>query len=200
MTIKQFWTFLDTWRMASSGDIDAYFQIGSEALNQMEATEIKYFRSILGGYIYHANECVWLDMACKVMNGYVSDDTSLYFNLWVISQGREVLLNALADPDSLASLPDIPFGNAEFEMLMSLGFDLDDGSWGDSEDEDVDADFEGFHASPFIKEIALEIQYKNGERYGGFKGFYDAMKAIPEHCPKLIKRAESEGFDWKNYI
>lgn len=46
-------------------------------------------------------------MACKVINRYVSDDTGLYFTLWLISQGEEVLLKALTDPDSLVEVPNI---------------------------------------------------------------------------------------------
>ena len=71
-----------------------------------------------------ANESIWVDMACKVINGYVSDDTGLYFTLWLISQGEEVLLKALSDPASIVEVPYIHFGNAEFEFIMSLTYAL----------------------------------------------------------------------------
>ena len=208
MTINEFWTCMDKWRAASDNDTEAFYETAQAELASMDAAAVKEFRGILGGYMYHINECVWLDMACKVINGYVSDDTSLYFNLWVLSQGRSAALNALKDPDSLADLPVIPWGNAEFEMLMGLGFDEDDYGYGaeeaDESDDDEDGEFppdmEGFHTSPFVAEIAQEIVYKNGDKWGGFEDFDDAMDAIPEHCPRLIARAKAEGFDWENYI
>lgn len=151
--------------------------------------------SYLGAYLDAANETIWLDMACKVINGYVSDDTGLYFTLWLISRGEDVLLGALKDPDGLADLPGIPFGEAAFEMLMSVGHAL----MGDGPYEALLADADA-HTAARLAEILPDIVYHGGEKFGNYEDFEAAMADIPNVLPRLIARAEREGFDWRNYI
>ncbi|WAW09473.1 DUF4240 domain-containing protein [Oxalobacter vibrioformis] len=137
-----------------------------------------------------AGETIWLDMACKVINGYVSNDTALYSTLWVISRGENVLLNALKDPDSLAELDSIPFGEAECEMLMAIGFN--------GEDFHLE-EMEAIHQK-WLEEIVPAIAFRNNEKYGAYDRFEDAMADIPNVLPHLLRRAEQAGFDWENFI
>ncbi|QQO08741.1 DUF4240 domain-containing protein [Breznakiella homolactica] len=201
MTKQDFWNIMDRCRRE---DTEAYRSALEAETAALPPEELRLFRAYLGAYMNGAAECVWLDMACKVINGYVSDDTALYFALWVIAQGNTYLINALKDPDSLADLPYIPFGHAEFEMLMGVGFDEEDfeappsGEYGAFEEADGYAGEAGFAVPPQISaEIGAEIIYKNGGRYGGFESFEEAMAAIPQTLPRLISRAEREGFIWK---
>jgi hypothetical protein len=139
-------------------------------------------------------------MACKVINGYVSDDTGLYFTLWLISQGEKILLNTLNDPDSLSELIEIPFGNADFEELLEFGFE--------KVEEDIDEDTNEVNemgiSEKMIKKITEEIlptiRFKDDKKFGMYNNFEEGMQDIPNILPKLTKRAKMENFDWENYI
>ena len=48
-----------------------------------------------------------------------SDDGFIDFRAWLIAQGRDTYLSALADPDSLAEV--IPYGDCCFETLSYVG-------------------------------------------------------------------------------
>ena len=53
--------------------------------------------------------------ACTATHSHDSDDGFIDFRSWLISQGKEVYMNALNDPDTLAEI-DIPEGSADFEL------------------------------------------------------------------------------------
>lgn len=185
-------TFWEIMERAKAADTEIMFENLMKEMTRLQEKDVQKFRAYLGAYTEIVNETIWIDMACKVINGYVSDDTGLYFSLWLISLGEAIVLKALQDPDSLSALPEIPFGDADFEMLMAVGFDEDEA---DSVEESIEA-----LAEDITKEIIPSIQYKDGEKYGHYKSFEDGMADIPNILPKLIERAERDGFDWKHYI
>ena len=189
LTIMNKTTFWEIMERAKDANTDKMLSNLQKEMRNFSKTDVLLFNSYIAAYMQLVNETVWLDMACKVINGYVSDDTGLYFTLWVISRGETVLLNALQDPDSLAELPEITWGNAEFEMLMSVGMDYSE-----------ELDFEQIEKllQNAVEEIATTIKFKDGEQFGNYEKFEDAMEDIPNVLPKLVKRAESEKFDWKN--
>lgn len=204
MTKREFWTIMDNCR---DGNCEVYFASLEDTVATLPAAELEQFRAYLAAYLEAATDCVWLDMACKVINGYVSDDTALYFALWVVSQGEGPLLQALTDPDSLAELHGIPFENADFEFLMSVGAPEEDE--GDAEDWDEDFDVPGDIGmlaagidnavrKACCLEIQGEVRYKNGDRFGGYDSFEAAMEDIPNILPRLIRRAEEAGFSWQS--
>lgn len=161
-----------------------------QKLSEYSSKESQQFCGYISAYMEHINDCIWVDMACKVINGYVSDDTSFYFALWLIAQGEKVLYDALVNPDSLSSLAYIPFGNAEFEMLMSIGM---------NEGENIAPDGSSTILEECGKEVKASIVYKDNSKYGGYDDFDEAMEDIPNVLPALIKRAQKEGFDWNGY-
>lgn len=183
-----FWKIIDNGRLS---DTDLFFSNLEEEMQNLEASEVIQFRAYIGAYLSLVNETVWLDMACKVINGYVSDDTALYFTLWVISRGEDVLLNSLIDPDSLANLNKITWEDAEFEIFMSIGLDIE-------EMDDDEAYFEELEKTRIkcIEEIKPDIKFKEGKTFGNYENFDDAMKDIPNILPKLIERAAQENFNW----
>lgn len=186
MDKKKFWSIIEK---AKNPNSEIMYLNLNEEISKLSEDEVLVFNAYIGSYAEIINDTIWVDMACKVINGYVSDDTGLYFSLWLIAQGEKTLLNALKDPDSLSELPLIPFGNAEFEMLMSIGMN-----------ENTDYEKIISIVTKITEEITPGIIIKNGKKYGDYKTFDDAMKDIPNVLPKLIKRAERNGFDWKNYI
>ena len=189
MNKETFWSIIEK---AKDSNTEVMYLNLTQKMTKLSKEDILIFRAYLVAYMELSNETIWLDMACKVINGYVSDDTSLYFTLWLISQGETVLLKSLENPDTLSELSEIPWGNADFEMLMSIGFD----------EENEEMDIEQFESlrEKIIEEISPTLKFKEGEKIGKFESFEDGMKDIPNILPNLIKRAELEQFDWKNYI
>ena len=182
-------TFWEIMERTKDSNTDKMLSNLQKEMQNLSANDVLTFNAYIGAYMQLVNETVWLDMACKVINGYVSDDSGLYFTLWVISRGETTLLNALRDPDSLAELPEIPWGTAEFEMLMTVGMDYSE-----------ELDFEQIEnlRQQAVEEIAPTIQFKNNEQFGNYEEFEDAMKDIPNIFPQLIKRAKSEHFSPNN--
>lgn len=198
---REFWAVMDACRDENT---EHYFAALESAFAALPPAEQQQFRAYLAAYLEAASECIWLDMACKVINGYVSDDSALYFTLWVISLGEAPLLKALEDPDSLAEITAIPFGNAEFEFLMSVGAPEED-EWEEDWDGDMDTagdigmlavGIEGAARSTCRQDIQADIRYKNGDRFGGYESFDAAMADIPRVLPRLIERAKAAGFNW----
>lgn len=172
---------IDENHRANPDDNEAFFEFA--ALGDKQKS---FLRCDLGICTEIAAECVWLNMACKVINGYINDDTGLYFGLWVISLGKEVFFNALKNPDSFALIGNIPFGRAEFERLMSLSREEE---CGDCFDEAL------WRQTDLRREIIMkEIIFKEGGMYGNYDSFKDALKAIPETLPNLIKLARAENY------
>ena len=181
-----FWSLLEQNKQTSPGEMPEGLL---QALAGLPPEELLTFHGYLNAYMEQVNDCIWVDMGCKVINGYVSDDTGLYFALWLIAQGEKVLLAALADPDSLAELPGIPFGIADFELLMGAGLD-------------ETADYEATQRimEKCSKEIAPSIVYKGGSKYGDYVDFDEGMADIPNLLPNLIQRAKEAGFNWEEFI
>lgn len=203
MVKQEFWAIMDTCRDENS---EIYFASLEDAVAALPPAKRQQFRAYLSAYLEAAAECIWLDMACKVINGYVSDDSALYFTLWVISLGEAALLKALENPDSLAEIPVIPFGDAEFEFLMSVGA-LEEEEEYEDWNGDMDAlgdvgmlavGIDGAVRDACRQEIQADIRYKNGDKLGGYDSFEAAMEDIPNVLPRLMQRAQEIGFDWKS--
>lgn len=184
MNIELFWQLIE---QSYSKDTDEMLSNLLQNLSELSSEETQKFRGYLNSYMEHVNDCIWVDMACKIINGYVSDDTGLYFALWLIAQGKNALYKALLNPDSLSEeLTYIPFGNAEFEMLMSIGMD-----------ESTDYETINLIMKKCNEEIEPSLLYKGGNKYGDYDDFDEAMEDIPNILPNLIERAKTENFDWK---
>lgn len=183
MDRQMFWSLIE---LSKDSDTECMFDTLAGKLTSFSAEEVGVFRSYIFAYMNYVNDCVWVDMACKVINGYVSDDTGLYFALWLIAQGEETVHRALVDPDSLAELEDIRFGHTEFEMLMMVG-----------EDEPGGPLITGDMIQKHIEEIEPTIVYRGGEKHGSYDSFEDAMSDIRNVLPNLIQRAKKENFAWE---
>ena len=199
MNKDKFWEIIERTKDINSEIMHSNLTKEIEILSKKE---ILMFRSYINGYIEVVDQSIWVYMACKVINGYVSDDTGLYFSLWLISQGETILLKTLNDPDSISELPEIPFGNAEYEMLMGIGFEEDEENLEEMDEELLESKDWGVMVirsvhKNIIQEIIPTIKYKNGKKYGDYESLEDGMEDIKNILPKLIKRAEKEQFDWK---
>ena len=194
MTKESYWKLMDLFREKSGNDLNFFHAFGHEQISKLDQKERIEFYLYTGKYLESINECVWLDMACKAINGYVSDDTSLYFNLWLIAQGKEVLLNALKDPDSLSELEYIPFmGLPDLDRYINM--ELFDG-----EDEEYFSESEmlGELSPDILEELSRETygegaQFENLASMGLLEEDYDLIAYSGEYFDPENSHTDDSG-------
>ena len=99
---NQFWKLIDTAR-EKAGCWQDMLEPLVESLSKLNESDIIRFKQINDEYQDLAyKEKLW--GAAFVINCGCSDDGFSDFRAWLIAQGKEVYMNALANPDSLADL------------------------------------------------------------------------------------------------
>lgn len=103
MTNDTFWDIVAKSKSASGGDWGAQAEALRRELSRLAADEIVEFERIFGEY---ADQAYRSDLwgAAYVIGGGCSDDAFIDFRSWLISMGRPVYEQAMADPDSLAEI------------------------------------------------------------------------------------------------
>ena len=107
MTEDVFWSLIDGVHLASGGDMERKCALLKERLTALGDDELRAFNDhfdAADAAAYH--HPLW--GAAYVMRGGCSDDSFSDFRGTLISHGRTVFENALADPESLA---DVNFAN-----------------------------------------------------------------------------------------
>lgn len=106
MRTDEFWQLIDRAREGAGGEPEAVAARATALLAERDPAEIV-------GYARHqqrvlaASYRVDLWGAAYLINGGASDDGFEYFRGWLMTQGRAVFARAVADPDSLAELPQV---------------------------------------------------------------------------------------------
>ncbi|MGK5742277.1 DUF4240 domain-containing protein [Micromonospora sp. URMC 103] len=106
MRTDEFWQLIDQARAGGGGEAQAVAARAVALLAERDPAEIV-------GYAHHqrrvlaASHTVDLWGAAYLINGGASDDGFEYFRGWLMAQGRAVFAKAVADPDSLAELPQV---------------------------------------------------------------------------------------------
>ncbi|MFI7607987.1 DUF4240 domain-containing protein [Micromonospora sp. NPDC049366] len=106
MRTDDFWQLIDEARAGGGGEAGAVAARAVALLAERDPAEIV-------GYAHHqqrvlaASYKVDLWGAAYLINGGASDDGFEYFRGWLMTQGRQVFARAVADPDSLAELPQV---------------------------------------------------------------------------------------------
>lgn len=120
MNEERFWSLIDTGRAEAGHDIEGHFESLEAALSGCSHEELIDFERLLDHYMNQTYTWeLWADD--YIINGGCSDDGFEYFRVWLISQGKSAVKNALTDPESLAELiPDDSDWEAEFEELLYL--------------------------------------------------------------------------------
>lgn len=127
MRTDDFWQLIDRARSGGGGESGAVAARAVALLAEREPADIV-------GYARHqqrvlaASYRVDLWGAAYLINGGASDDGFEYFRGWLMTQGREVFARAVADPDSLAELPQVraaSLSGEEFECeeMLSVPWD-----------------------------------------------------------------------------
>jgi|GEM_PF-2515430 hypothetical protein len=187
MNRDQFWQLIETAKQGSDCSNEHFEDILHALLIQQEPENILKFRAFLGFYLDSA-DTIPLWMAGKTILGYCSDDTFLYFRLWLISQGKTVYLNALKDPDSLADSDASRYAEEElnFEQLIMIPLEAYEEATGRSFDEifemQLHRDLTDKEATEALSEIILADDDDVLESEDA------ALEAIPQRLPQLSEQ------------
>lgn len=103
-------------------------------LSKKSESEIHGFEQELRRMLFKANDYGIL-AAAKIIDGYVSDDSFLYFRCWLIGKGKKIFFETLANPDVLEAY--IKDDEAtEFEDLLYVATTAAEKKFGGDEFED----------------------------------------------------------------
>jgi hypothetical protein len=101
MTADEFWELIDKSTHESRGEKQAQIAFISAFLIRIDPKHIFDFEEILRRKIIECDDFKIM-AAAKIIDGYVTDDSYLYFRCWLISKGKVAFERALENPDSLA--------------------------------------------------------------------------------------------------
>ena len=102
MDKEQFWQIIDDAR-TSAGTWNEMCEPLVETLSKLEIEDIMLWDKIFSEYMMHSYTTGLLATDAIMYNG-CSDDGFEYYRNWLIAQGKEVYMKALADPDSMPDL------------------------------------------------------------------------------------------------
>ena len=105
MNKEQFWKIIDTVNLSFSGkDQELRLRQMVESLLCLPLDEIMDWHLILTEYKNAAyRNDLWA--ASAALGAHCPDDGFIDFRSWLISRGKEVYMNAMQNPDSLATVP-----------------------------------------------------------------------------------------------
>lgn len=116
MNKEKFWELIDQARNASNGDTNGmYSWLKNWLVMNSDPEDVLVFDDIMREYHRLSYKYGLWTAAMVMSNGWRSDDGFHYFQGWLIAQGKDVYMNALANPDSLADIDVI--GRSEFEGI-----------------------------------------------------------------------------------
>ena len=119
MSKDAFWALIQEAKTACGQDLDAMEGHLRERLVSMGPAAAKNFHDILQTYEDLADQYGLWDAVSVIKEYGCSDDGFIDFRAWLIAQGKEVYMNALRDPDTLADIE--PYGDCCFECLSYVG-------------------------------------------------------------------------------
>lgn len=122
MDKNTFWKLIEK---TNAKDTDTHYINLLKEIKNLSLEDAVKFGYILSLYTEYSQSTASY-IACRLINGSASDDTELYFRLWLISKGKKIFFGTLKNPDTLAGIKTAEEG-VEFEMLMSVVYTaLDD--------------------------------------------------------------------------
>jgi hypothetical protein len=113
MDRDQFWSMLETARRATGGDVQQQATLLKAQLDWLPQVEVIGFQRILED-LQAESFSVALWAAAEAIVDMVSEDHFFGFRGWLVAQGQRPYQATIADPDSLADLPDL---RVDEEML-----------------------------------------------------------------------------------
>lgn len=172
VTKDTFWTLIDQAKEHPGGPSEWLM----EQLVDLGPGQAKRFDTMARVYMDLAYQYgLW--SAASVMERYgCSDDGFMDFRAWLVAQGKEVYLAALADPDSLAGAAD--YQDQRFDFLPFVG----DCAYEELTGRGAYQDFDPAEYQTLKAELARDVVYGEGINYP-----YD-LADIPAYVPRLCAR------------
>ena len=183
MTRDEFWNLIAESKAQTGQNVDAQYDYLAEKLTAMRSEEALRFHGICYAYTDAAVKYGLWDAASCMLGG-CSDDMFMDFRCWLVAQGKEVFMQALANPDSLASVE--LYGQGNFETLAYLGSTVYEQLTG----KNAYDDFPWYEEDALRRAVASEIHYDPGISYP--RDMENWPKYIPNLCAKYLTRGELE--------
>ncbi|MBP9478280.1 MAG: DUF4240 domain-containing protein [Sebaldella sp.] len=129
MTNIEFWTLINESCKFAKMDNDKYLKILNKRLLELDDNERYQFNYYVGYYAGKAAANPKLALLMKVIGGSVTDDSLLYFAIWIVSRGEDIYFETLKNPDKFITLVNVEnfprfdghYYTPEFELLMYAG-------------------------------------------------------------------------------
>jgi hypothetical protein len=172
-TIKteQFWSLIDKAVELAHGDNELKEKFLTTELTKLSLEEIKDFEIAYRKSVIDADDFKIM-AAAKIIEGYVSDDSYLYFRNWIIGQGKKVYDETLKNPDYLAKVVE-KGESTDFESLLYVATEVYSRKTGKEEDESFPRDIA----------IGMGLDYNFGAP--PTKGTDWTEEELPELLPEL---------------
>ena len=176
MSKSDFWELIAGAKKECGQNMDASSQWLTKQLIACGPQQTQDFTNIMDGYLYLSYQYgLWTAASLMCENG-CSDDSFIDFRAWLIAQGEEIYLAALADPDSLADVE--AYGGCQFEELPYTGNETMKYLTGKDIYENTDPD--AYKA--LVAELKKDITYGEGVDYP-----YE-WDEVEEYLPRLCEK------------
>lgn len=179
MDQNAFWNLVAETKRECGQDMDASLQYLTERLTALGPQQAQDFHDILQGYHGLAYQYGLWSAATLMCEYGCTDDGFIDFRAWLIAQGKEVYLAALADPDSLANVE--AYGGCQFEKFSCVGSYVLEALTGKDAYDSLDSD----HFDELVLELKKGIQYGEGINY---PYEWDELETyFPRLCEKYLE-------------
>ena len=176
MSKSDFWELIAGAKKECGQNMDASSQWLAGQLIARGPQQTQDFHDILNGYLNLSYQYgLWTAASLMCENG-CSDDGFIDFRAWLIAQGEEVYMAALADPDSLADVE--AYGGCQFEELLYTGNETMKHLTGKDAYENTDPD----------AYKALVAELKKGITYGEGVDYPYEWDEVEEYLPRLCEK------------
>ena len=176
MSKDAFWALIQEAKTACGQDLNAMEYYLQEQLVSMGPAAAKDFHDILQAYEDLADQYGLWDAASVIMEYGCSDDGFIDFRAWLIAQGKDVYMNALREPDTLADVE--AYGDCCFECLSYVGDYAYEHLTGRSAYDEMESD----RMEKLRGELKKDIVYKDGIQYPR------EPKDLPRFLPRLCEK------------